>query len=306
MDVLQAKNLTKKFGNLVAVDNVSFSLREGEILGFLGPNGAGKTTTIQMLLGTLLPTRGEVFYFGKDFKRHREEILEQVNFSSTYTNLPWNLTLQENLHCISYLYDIKNRQERIQKVVELFQLGEFLKKKMYELSSGQLTRTNLAKAFINFPRVILLDEPTASLDPATAKYIREFLLKERERFQVSIMLTSHNMAEIEAVCDRVIFINNGKIVADDTPENLAKSIETCHIQLFIREGLKKVMEYCATHAFEARAEGHYVTVDLKEKSIAPFLQGLVEERITYEEISIEKPTLEDYFLQVIAAKPPKI
>ncbi|MDO8474519.1 MAG: ABC transporter ATP-binding protein [bacterium] len=302
MDVLQAKNLTKKFGNLVAVDNVSFSLREGEILGFLGPNGAGKTTTIQILLGTLLPTSGEVFYFGKDFKRHREEILEQVNFSSTYTNLPWYLTLQENLNCISYLYDIKNRRERIQKVVELFHLDELLKKKTYEFSSGQLTRINLAKAFINFPKVILLDEPTASLDPDVAKYIREFLLKEQEQFQVSIILTSHNMAEIEAVCDRVIFINEGKIVADDTPENLAKSIETCHIQLFIKEGLERTVEYCVKYGYAAKIEGHYITVDLKEKSIAPFLQGLVEEGITYEEINIEKPTLEDYFLQVIATK----
>lgn len=303
MDILQAKNLTKKFGNLVAVDNVSFSLREGEILGFLGPNGAGKTTTIQMLLGTLLPTHGEVFYFGKDFKHHREEILEQVNFSSTYTNLPWYLTLQENLNCISYLYDIKNRRERIQKVVELFQLDDLMKKKMYELSSGQLTRTNLAKAFINFPKVVLLDEPTASLDPDMAKYIREFLLQEQEQFQISIILTSHNMAEVEAVCDRVIFINEGKVVADDTPENLAKSIETCHVQLFIRGGREKVMEYCAKNTLEARAEGHYVTVDLKEKLIARFLQGLIEKGIIYEEISIEKPTLEDYFLQVIAAKP---
>lgn len=303
MNILEAKNLTKKFGNFIAVDNVSFSLREVEILGFLGPNGAGKTTTIQMLLGTLLPTHGEVFYFGKDFRSHREEILEQVNFSSTYTNLPWHLTLQENLNWISYLYDIKNRKERIQKIVELSQLDEFLKKKTYELSSGQLTRINLAKAFINFPRVILLDEPTASLDPDVAKYIREFLLREQKQFQVSILLTSHNMAEIEAVCDRVIFINKGKIVADDTPENLAKSIETCHIQLFVREGLKRAIEYCSDHAFKARTEGHYLTVDLKEKSVAPFLQGLIEKGITYEEISIEKPTLEDYFLQVIATKP---
>ena len=175
MAILAVSNLTKKFKEFIAVDNVSFDLKQGEILGLLGPNGAGKTTTIQMLLGILTPTSGSVSYFGKDLKKHREEILEKVNFSSTYTTLPWLLTVKECLHFLSYLYQISDRKKRISEIIEIFKLEELLNEKIQTLSSGQLTRVNLAKALINSPRVLLLDEPTASLDPDTAAYIRDFL-----------------------------------------------------------------------------------------------------------------------------------
>ncbi|MBI2641159.1 ABC transporter ATP-binding protein [Candidatus Roizmanbacteria bacterium] len=303
MDVLAVKNLTKKFGKFTAVDNISFSLREGEILGFLGPNGAGKTTTIQMLLGVLSATKGEVVYFGKEFRKHREEILEQVNFSSTYTNLPWDLSVQENLTFISYLYEIKSRKERVQKVVEIFKVEKLLKQRMSELSAGQLTRVNLAKAFINFPKVLLLDEPTSSLDPEVAKYIREFLLEERKKFNVSIILTSHNMREVEEVCDRVIFINEGKIISDDTPENLASSISVSHVELFIKDGLKRTIEYCEQKKIPFKLETRYIIADLPEKEIPEFLRNLMDKGIFYEEISIDKPSLEDYFLQMTKKKP---
>lgn len=306
MNVLDANNLTKRFtssaGEFTAVDNVSFSLKEGEILGFLGPNGAGKTTTIQMLLGILTPTNGEIAYFGKNFKKNREEILEKVNFSSSYTNLPWDLTVIENLTFISYLYDIKNRKERVRKVVEIFKVERLLKQRMNELSAGQLTRVNLAKAFINFPKVLLLDEPTSSLDPEVAKYIREFLLQERNKFQVSIVLTSHNMREVEEVCDRVIFINKGKIVADDTPDNLAKSISVSHVELFIKDGLKRTVEYCKSKQIKFKLELRYIIVDLPERGIPEFLRDLMDKGIFYDEISIYKPSLEDYFLQMTKKK----
>lgn len=298
MDILQAKNLTKKYGQFTAVDNISFSLKEGEILGILGRNGAGKTTTIQMLLGVLTPSSGDIIYFGKKFTNNREEILEQVNFSSTYTNLPWSLTVKENLTFISYLYNIKNRKERVNKVIEIFNLQSLLKKQMHQLSAGQLTRVNLAKSFINFPRVLLLDEPTASLDPEVASYIREFLLNERKNFQVSIVITSHNMAEVEQVCDRVIFIDKGKIIADDTPENLAKSIETCHLELSVKDGLKRTVEYCEKKKLNHKIEGRYIIIDVKEKEIPQFLRDLMDIGVFYSEISIEKPTLEDFFLEV--------
>lgn len=306
MDVLNVKNLTKQFktktGKFLAVDTISFSLKEGEILGLLGPNGAGKTTTVQMLLGVLSPTSGTVSYFGKPFLEHREEILEQVNFSSTYTNLPWILTVRESLTFLSYLYDIKNRSQRIARVVEIFKLEDLLNKQMHSLSTGQITRVNLAKAFINFPRVLLLDEPTASLDPDVAKYIREFLLEERKKFQVSIIITSHNMAEVEEVCDRVIFINHGKIIADDTPDNLAKTIEISHVELFVKDGLKRTVEYCQKNKLNYELEGRYIIVDVKEKEIPDFLRKLMESGVYYDEISIEKPSLEDYFLQVTHKK----
>jgi len=296
MDILQVKNLTKKFGNFLAVDNVSFSLKEREILGILGPNGAGKTTTIQMLLGVLTPTSGQIFYFGKEFLPNREEILENVNFSSTYTNLPWELTVKENLTYLSYLYQIKNRKQRIEKIVKIFRLEKLLNQQLQELSSGQLTRVNLAKALINFPKILLLDEPTAFLDPEAASYIRHFLLKQRQQFKVSIIFTSHNMAEVEEVCDRVIFINHGKIIDDDTPQNLARKIETCHVELNVADGLKRTIEFCQEQKINYKLEGRYIIVDLKEKEIPRFLQTLMEKGVSYDQIAIDKPTLEDYFL----------
>lgn len=304
MNILQIKNLTKRFGNFTAVNNISFSLREGEILGFLGPNGAGKTTTIQMLLGVLTPTSGEILYFNKNLSRHREEILEKVNFSSTYTNLPWDLTVRENLNYISHLYHINNRKQRMEKIIGIFRLEKLLHQQMEELSSGQITRVNLAKAFINFPRVLLLDEPTASLDPESAQYIRHFLLEERRKFKVSIIFTSHNMAEVEEICDRVIFINHGKIIADNTPENLAKTIDICHMELNIPDGLKRTIKKCEEEKLSYRLEGRYIIIDLKEKEIARFLQDLMEVGVVYDQIAINKPTLEDYF--IATAKKTKI
>lgn len=302
MDILKVQNLTKKFGKFKAVDNISFRLREGEILGLLGPNGAGKTTTIQMLLGVLTPTSGKVSYFGQDLLSHREEILEKVNFSSTYTELPWRLTVFENLHFLSYLYDIKDRKKRIHEVVEIFKLEKLLHQPISELSSGQMTRVNLAKAFLNSPKVILLDEPTASLDPDTAKYIRDFLLAQRKKTKLTIVWTSHNMGEVEEVCDRVVFINKGKIVADDKPSELAKSIKISHVALNVADGLKRTIEYCTTKTIPYRLEGRNIVVDLNEQDIPDFLKGLMDKGVYYDEISIDKPTLEDYFLQVAKQK----
>ena len=296
--ILEVKNLTKRFGNFTAVDNISFELREGEILGLLGPNGAGKTTTIQMLLGILTPTLGSITYFGKKLAEHREEILEQVNFSSTYTNFPWNLTVKEVLTYMSYLYAINNRKKRLGKIVEIFKINDLANKQIHELSSGQITRVNLAKAFLNFPKILLLDEPTASLDPDVARYIRDFLLNEQKEFNVSIILTSHNMAEVEEVCDRVIFIDNGKLIADNTPENLAKSVEISHVELLMIDAIKKAMQYFKSNNFPYRLYGKYIIVDVREKNIPELLRDLMDKKIFYDEISIQKPTLEDYFLHI--------
>ncbi|MDE2312253.1 MAG: ABC transporter ATP-binding protein [Patescibacteria group bacterium] len=295
-EILQAKNLVKQFGSFTAVDNISFVLKEGEILGLLGPNGAGKTTTIQMLLGVLTPTAGEVFYFGKNLKQRREQILEQVNFSSTYTNLPWDLTVWENLHFASYLYQIADRKKRIGELLEIFKIADLRKNKLNSLSSGQITRVNLAKAFLNSPKVLLLDEPTASLDPDVAGYIREFILRERKKFQVSIVFSSHNMAEVEELCDRVIFINHGRVVANNTPEGLAKTIEVCHVELRPADP-NLLLRHCASKGLPARRQGKYCVVDVKESKLAEFLRELGSSEIVYEEISIDKPTLEDFFIQ---------
>lgn len=296
--ILDVSNLSKRFGNFTAVDDISFSLNEGEILGFLGPNGAGKTTTIQMLLGALKPTSGNVAYFGKNLLTNRQDILEKINFSSTYTDLPWLLTVNECLIFLSYLYKIENRKERIEKLIKTFRLEALVKKQVLGLSAGQLTRVKLAKSFINFPKVLLLDEPTASLDPDVAQYIRDFLIKERKEFNVSIIITSHNMSEVEEICDRVIFINNGKLIADETPDKLAKTIKICHIELFVRTGLDKLIAYAKSKKLKLKSEGRRVIVDVEEKNIPEFLKDLNRSRIDYNEISIDKPSLEDYFLEV--------
>lgn len=298
MNILAVNNLSKKFKDKVAVNDISFSLQEGEILGLLGPNGAGKTTTLQMLLGVLTPTTGLIKYFGKDLGENRTEILEEVNFSSTYTKLPWRLSVKENLTFISYLYQIKNRQSRIKEIVKIFKIEQLINMPMTDLSAGQLTRVNLAKAFINYPKILLLDEPTASLDPDVATYIRDFLLEERKKFNVSIIITSHNMAEVEEVCNRVIFINNGKIIANDTPVGLAKTIEISHVELLVKDGLKRTEEFCQKQSYAYKIDGRYIVVDVKEREIAQFLRDLMNKGVYYDEISINKPTLEDYFLQM--------
>lgn len=297
--VLEVKNLTKKFGNFTAVDNISFSMEEGEILGFLGPNGAGKTTTIQMLLGVLTPTSGSISYFGKELLLHREEILEKISFSSTYTNLPWYLTVRENLTSLSYLYDIENRKQRVEKLVETFHLEKLINKSIGQLSAGQITRVNIAKAFLNSPKILLLDEPTASLDPDVASYIREFLLTEKEKFHISIVFTSHNMTEVEELCDRVVFINHGRIIANDTPDKLTRSIEISHIELIVKQKKEALLSFCTKEKLPHQTIGKYVVrIDVKERQIPEFLRQIMEKGIIYDEISIDKPTLEDYFLEM--------
>jgi ABC-2 type transport system ATP-binding protein len=298
MSILKVSNLTKKFGDFTAVDNISFELKEGEILGLLGPNGAGKTTTMQMLLGLTAVNSGSIEYFGKDFAANRSEILEHVNFSSSYTELPWLMTVRENLNFIAYLYDIKDRKARLAKIRNIFQLEELWNKQIRELSEGQKTRVNLAKAFINFPKVLLLDEPTASLDPEVAAYIRSFLEKQRQEFSVSILITSHNMAEVEELCDRVIFINRGKIIADDTPDNLARTIHTSHLRLLIPQDHHNSFDaFAKSNELSVRGEGNYTVIDITAKQIPEFLRQLSIAGIRYDEISIEQPTLEDYFLE---------
>lgn len=304
--VLEVKNLTKKFnsptGEFAAVDDVSFSLGEGEVLGFLGPNGAGKTTTIQMLLGVMEPTAGQVTYFGKPFKANREEILHQINFSSTYISLPWWFTVEEILEVFARLYEVPERKERIAKILEEFEMADLIKRQFYMLSAGEKTKLLLVKAFLNYPKILLLDEPTASLDVEIAVKVREFLKKEKQEYNVSMLFTSHNMSEVEEMCDRVVILNHGKIIAEDTPENLAKSIAECEIELLIKSNAKKATELFTKleMPFEQDRFNFKITVD--EKRIADFLMLLAEKKIGYEEIGIKKPDLEDYFLQVIGRK----
>ena len=218
--IVRITNLTKQYGNLTAVDNVSFEIKESEIVSLLGPNGAGKTTIIQMLLTLVSPTSGDIEIFGKTLKGHREELLSMMNFTAPYSVLPYNLTTKEALKVYSLLYGIHNYRERVSSLIDEFELGWLADKKVGQLSSGEQMRIGIAKAFVNSPGLLLLDEPTASLDPAIARELRAKILKLVRKAGGAILWTSHNMREIEQVSDRIIFLSRGKIVADDSPDNL--------------------------------------------------------------------------------------
>ncbi|NGZ01811.1 MAG: ABC transporter ATP-binding protein [Nitrospira sp. WS238] len=216
--VLKVSKLTKRFGSFTAVDDVSFEIRPGEILGLLGPNGAGKTTTIQMLLGVVTPTSGLIEAFGLDLSTHREAVLQQVNFSSTYIAMPQSLTVEENLWVVARLYGLTDIPRRVDHIVKKLEMDEFRRKVTRKLSSGQLTRLTLAKALLTEPRLLFLDEPTASLDPDIAYKIRALLKEERRSSGLSILYTSHNMREMEEMSDRIIFLQRGRLVAEGTAQ----------------------------------------------------------------------------------------
>lgn len=304
--VLEVNNLTKKFrspaGEFTAVDDISFSVKDGEILGLLGPNGAGKTTTIQMLLGVMTPTNGEITYFGKPFTKHREEILKQINFSSTYISLPWLFTVAEILEIFARLYEIPDRNKRIDKLLQEFEIDHLKHNQIGMLSAGEKTRLLLTKAFLNYPKILLLDEPTASLDPDVAVRIREFLKKEKHEYKVSMLFTSHNMAEVEELCDRVVILNHGRIIDEDTPENLVKRIPDCEVELTIIDNFKKAITFFAEKQMPYEQDKFRFKILIDEKNVAELLMLLASEKIEYQEISINKPTLEDYFLQKIGGE----
>ena len=302
MPILEVNNLTKTFKNSPIIKGISFDMAEGEILGILGPNGAGKTTTLQMLLGILTPTSGSISIFGKDIATHKSEILESVNFSSTYVDMPWRLSVKENLTWSSWLYQIPDRSRRLKQVMELFRLEKLWNMPVASLSAGQKTRVSLARSMVNYPRLLLLDEPTASLDPEVASYMREFFAKQRETFNKSIILTSHNMAEVEELCDRVLILKDGLIFDIDTPANLAKKIEDCFLNLRITKNISKLDELLRRRKLTSNTTDGVTRIELKEKILPLFLYELTKQNIQYSEISIDKPNLEDYFMKVAKEK----
>jgi ABC-2 type transport system ATP-binding protein len=307
--VLHVTNLVKSFNTgflplkrkaITIVNNISFTLHQGEILGVLGPNGAGKTTTIQMLLSTMTPTSGSIIYFGKDLAYYRSEILQHVSFASTYVRLPGRLTVYENLDFYAQIYGLapQERRHRIEKFLTFFNMWRLKDRYARALSAGEATRVMLAKAFLTSPAVVLLDEPTASLDPDIAHDVRTFVLEQRNDYGVAILFTSHNMDEVAAVCDRVLVLKNGSIIADDTPEHLAMSVSRAHVQLFVNSFLTDTEKYAAEQGLPYSTEGKSITIEVDEHQIADLLIGLASKGITYTQISIEKPTLQDYFLNI--------
>ncbi len=218
--VIQVENLTRRFGDLVAVDGIDFTVAAGSITALLGGNGAGKTTTISMLLGLLLPTAGRVTVLGEDMLHHRHRALPRLNFSSPYVDMPRRLTCRENLSTYAKLYGVADVDGTIARLAGELQIDDMLKRESGTLSSGQKTRLALAKALLNDPELLLLDEPTVSLDPDTADWVRGYLDAYRARTGAAILLASHNMAEVERLCDDVLMMRTGRIVDRGAPREL--------------------------------------------------------------------------------------
>ena len=232
--VLSVQALCKQYGEKRAVDSISFEVRRNEIVGLLGPNGAGKTTTINMVLGVLEPSSGAIEIEGIPLMKERQAAIERTNFAAVYAPLPGNLSVYQNLRVFGMIYAVKNLKERIEEVIQQFELERFRDVKTGVLSSGEQTRVSLAKAMLNRPQLLLLDEPTASLDPATAREIRAQIRDFAAQEKVGVLWTSHNMYEVTEVCHRVLFLSHGKILLGGNPQTLpAEHRKTNLEELFI-------------------------------------------------------------------------
>ena len=218
---LEVKKLSKKFNNIFAVNNISFIINKNSTMGLLGPNGCGKTTSIGMMLGLISPSEGEILIDGVKINTSNNiEILSKLNFASPYIELPKKLTVKQNLEVYARLYGVKNLNQRIEEISEDLNISKFLNKKNGELSSGQKNRVSLAKSFINKPKILFLDEPTASLDPDLGDFVREYIEKYKSNNELTILLASHNMSEVERLCDNIIMMKKGSVVDKGTCKEL--------------------------------------------------------------------------------------
>lgn len=284
----------------MAVDGISFHVERGEIVGLLGPNGAGKSTTIQMLLGALKPTSGEISYFGKDLSLKRSEILAQVGYLNGYSRMPWNLTVYENLqvHARLYGFSAVERAKRIAGMLELFSASSFRNKLSSQLSAGESTRILLARAFLSQPKLVLLDEPTAALDPSVCRDVIDFVKQQRRLHEVSMLYTSHNMAEVAEICDRVIFLRKGTVLACGKPAELAATLTMSKLKLGMAQGVSALRNFLQERKLPNRVLDECVEVSLSDEHIPDLLTAIAAEKLRLSSIEIEKPTLEDYFLTV--------
>jgi ABC-2 type transport system ATP-binding protein len=298
--ILQVENLMKNYGSFCAVDGISFSVPRGKAVGLLGPNGAGKTTTIQMLLGVTLKNGGTIKYFGKDFDRHRQYCLQRINFTSAFNTLLGRISVWQNLIVFAGLYQVKNPKKKIMELAKYLEITDLLYELYQNLSAGQKTRVNFVKSLLNDPELLLMDEPTASLDPDIADktlFLIEDLKKSRN---LAILYTSHDMEEVTRICDEVIFLDRGKIVAQDTPLNLARSISGAQLCLTLDEGKEIVDEYlkACNYNYTFINNNDVVVVDVEADLIPKLLMGISKTDVEIKDIEIRKPTLEDVFLQI--------
>ena len=234
-NLVLARNISKSYSGVRALEDLSLSVSRGQIVGLLGPNGAGKTTAIHILLGLLSPTSGEALIFGLSPMKHRHQIAQRLNFSSAYAQLPSNLKVMENLNIFSRLYNVPNARKKVSDLLELLEMTTLAGRITGALSAGEKTRLNLCKCLLNEPEVLLLDEPTASLDPEMADNVRKLLKKIQKERNIGILYTSHNMPEVEEICDYIYFIHEGRMIAEGTPAEIMRSFESKTLeQVFIK------------------------------------------------------------------------
>jgi ABC-2 type transport system ATP-binding protein len=301
---LEVHNLTKLYGSFRAVDSVSFSVPRGKIVGLLGPNGAGKTTTMQMLVGITLPASGSIRYFGQDLQRHREACLQRINFSSSYNNLQSRITVWENLIVFARLYRVVRPEDKIRELGRYFGITDLMGQRFLTLSAGQRTRVNLTKALLNDPEVVLMDEPTASLDPDIADRMLSLIESLRESRDLSIVYTSHQMDEVTRICDEVIFLDRGRIVAQDTPAVLTRRIANERVRVTFEGDSSLVVSALQPRFADVTLLAHNVVVVITEQHlVAQAILDLGSTNVSILDVAIEKPTLEDVFLQIARGRP---
>ncbi|HEY0580757.1 MAG TPA: ABC transporter ATP-binding protein [Chloroflexota bacterium] len=302
---LEVRNLTKLYGSFRAVDNVSFSVPRGKIVGLLGPNGAGKTTTIQMLVGITLPDGGTIRYFGQDLHRHREACLQRINFSSSYNNLQGRITVWENLVVFARLYRVKRPEAKIRELAEYFGIGPQMNQRFLTLSAGQRTRVNLVKALLNDPEVVLMDEPTASLDPDIADRMLSLIESLRESRDLAIVYTSHQMDEVTRICDEVIFLDHGRIVAQDTPAGLTSRIANAELRVTFSGDAARLQSALRERYRDLRLLApNVIAIRTAAAQVPRAIFDIAETGVEIRDIDIEKPTLEDVFLQIARGESP--
>ena len=310
MNPLRIVNLTKTFPiqrtfwgtvtnpSYTAVDNVSFQVKAGEIVGLLGPGGAGKTSIIQMLIGTLTPTSGSIHYFGDDLAGNRPRIMQHIGYASSYVGMSKVLTVRENLQLYARLYRVSASEEtsRIADCLELFSATELIDRPFGSLPPSDAARVGIAKAFLPKPKLIILDEPSATLDPRATHEIYSRIRYYRQQTGCAFLFSSHNMTETSDTCDRVLMLWNGQIIADDIPEELATRVATVRVAIKTALTLDEALDYLAGMGFEHSHQDDTIEIEVESQKIGNLLRGLDEAGVRYEEIEIHKPQLEDFFV----------
>jgi ABC-2 type transport system ATP-binding protein len=297
--LLRVERLVKDFGSLRALNGVSFSVPKGIVMGLLGPNGAGKTTCIDILLGTTIPNAGEIEYFGRDFFSDRQACLRRINFASAYHNLQNRISVRQNLLVFAHLYEVDQPRKKIDELIEYFEVSDIADRRFGDLSAGQRTRVNLIKSLMNDPELILMDEPTASLDPDIADKTLSLIENLRRDRQLSILFTSHKMDEVSRICDEVIFLSKGEVVSRGTPLDLVKQLSETELRLSFEGDGRNLLPYLESmgHGFSFPRDFELV-VTAPEQNIPRLLYEISGLGIAITDIDVHKPDLEDVFLQI--------